>query len=137
MRNSHEPGRGIHCLLIQIRMNKIVQAPSRCRFIEHIADLSARIRINRRTSPSPSVGASGVGLGAVGPCGRPRPVPLAHILVEADPIPTHGRASRPSQPLIIRPRPSGSSGPLPGFLAELDASYCRFIGPAWMFEYPD
>src|SRR2546430_2914681 len=45
-----------------------------------------------RRRSSPSVGASGVGLGGVGLHGRPRPVPLAPILVEDDRLP-HPRAT--------------------------------------------
>ena len=85
------------------------------------ADQLAGIRINLRRSSSPSVGASGVGLGGVGLHGRPRPVPLAPILVEDDRLPTHGRPSRPTQPLIHHPRPYGSPGLLPDFPAEVDA----------------
>src|SRR5205823_10816250 len=35
--------------------------------------------------------------------GRPRPVPRAPILVEHDPILTHGRPSRPTHPLPTAP----------------------------------
>ncbi len=44
-----------------------------------------------KKSPSTSVGARAVGNGGVGLYGRPHPIPLAHILVEDGPIPTHGR----------------------------------------------
>ena len=37
--------------------------------------------------------------GGVGLEGRPRPVPLAPLLEEQDPIPTRERPSRPSHPL--------------------------------------
>jgi hypothetical protein len=66
--------------------------------------------------------------GGVGLYGRPRPVPLAHILGKHDDSPTtgdhKGNKSR-SQPLIVRPRPYGSSGPLPGFPAWVDAYWAQ------------
>ena len=90
-----------------MRLNKITRIaeyPSRAddefsqitRRAEHPrrADQSAIIRINLRKSPSNHVGARVVGGGWEGLDGRPRPVPLASILVEHDPIPTHGRPSR-------------------------------------------
>src|SRR6266487_5160891 len=49
-----------------------------------------------RRSSSPSVGASGVGLGGVGLYGRPRPVPLAPILVEDDRLPTGDHKGPPN-----------------------------------------
>ena len=57
-----------------------------------------------RRSSSPSVGASGVGLGGVGLHGRPRPVPLAPILVEDDRLP-HPRATIKAHP-TSHPPPS-------------------------------
>ena len=45
--------------------------------------------------------------------GRPRPVPLAPLLVERDPIPTGGRPEHEGPP--HRPRPYGSPGLLPDF----------------------
>jgi len=51
--------------------------------------------------------------GWVGLEGRPRPVPLAPTFEEQDPIPSGGRPSRPTQPLIHHPRPYGSPGLLP------------------------
>src|SRR2546421_2107829 len=46
-----------------------------------------------------SVGARVVRCGGEGLDGRPRPGPLAPLLVEHDPLSTHGRPSRPSHPL--------------------------------------
>ena len=67
-----------------MQMNKIIQLYSRGRFIAPTADLSARIGINLRTSPSNSVGARAVRSGGVGLYGRPRPVHLASTLGEHD-----------------------------------------------------
>src|SRR5438552_3773645 len=47
--------------------------------------------------------------------------PWLTILEEHDPIPTGGRPSRPSHPLIHHPRPYGSPGFLPDFPTEIDA----------------
>ncbi|MFL5700651.1 MAG: hypothetical protein ACJ797_26545 [Ktedonobacteraceae bacterium] len=54
------------------------------------AEFVPPIRTNVRRRPSLSVG--------VGLDGRPRPVPLAHLVVEHARIPTGGRPSRPTRP---------------------------------------
>src|SRR5437764_12167588 len=68
-----------------MQMNKITRTPvgadhehsqmnpdtRRCRFIAHIADLSALIRVNLTTSPSTSVGARVAGMGLGGPSWSP------------------------------------------------------------------
>src|SRR5947209_16775442 len=56
-------------------------------------------------------------------------VPFPHLLKEHDPIPTHGRPSRPTHPHPSHPRPYGYLGLLPDFPASGDASSHRLIGP--------
>ena len=48
--------------------------------------------------------------GGEGLHGRPRPVPLAPIMEEHDPIPSGGRPSRPSHPLPTALAPTDVDG---------------------------
>ena len=94
------------------------------------ANRSALIGINLRKSPSTSVGARAVGSGWEGLDGRPRPVPLAHLLEEHDPILPRGRPSRLTHQPFIHPRPYVSPGLLPDFPASVDAYSRRLISPS-------
>src|SRR6266566_5164598 len=74
--------------------------------------------INRRPSPSTSVGARAVGSGREGLYGRPRPVPLALLLGKHDHLPTPRATIKalptphhPPSPLRIAQPPTW----LPGF----------------------
>ena len=60
--------------------------------------------------------------------GRPRPLPLAPLLEEHDPIPPRATIKAlPSTP--HRPRPYGSPGILPDFPTEVDAYWAHSLCP--------
>src|SRR5205807_8002813 len=89
---------GSTCSMVLIRVRPFLFARTMMSFHKilriterpHRADKSAIIGINLRTSPSTSVGARAMGSGGEGLHGRPRPVPLAHILGKHDSTPPTG-----------------------------------------------